>query len=166
MKIRCLTAVLLIAAVSLVSACGGDSDDSSSSPTAVATSTEGDSDGDGGSSDGDSSSGGSGGGATVDLGDFPVPLPDWADAVTPNLSNELDVILFTVPLDQQEATVAFYADWTDSQPENYIRSDSASGGVSFQGEVEAGEEKTIISILAPLEGDDFVSVSLSRGAFE
>jgi hypothetical protein len=152
-----LGAVVLIGAMLIATACGGDDD-----PDAAATSASTSESAGGGSND----DGGGSGGDGADLGDFPVALPDWAEAVSRDDSGPLKTVLFIVPLDQVDATVAFYESWTGGQSETYLRTDSESGGVSFQSGVAVGEDKTTIAILSPLDGDDFVSVSLSYGTFE
>ena len=128
MVTRGLTATLVVVGLALVVACGGgddseeggqDSGASGANPTAADPTA-------------------SGGGAA--LGDFEVPLPAWAEAVTPDIgSGPLDVVLFRVPLDQRDATIAFFEDWSNAQTEAFLRTDGASGGVTLQSEVAAGE---------------------------
>jgi hypothetical protein len=156
---RSIAIILTLVAMTVATACSSD-DDSSDAANATEAAAM--------TSEAGSSSGGSsgGGGSSVDLGDVDVPLPDWADAVAVSESGPLTVVQFIVPLDQQEATIAFYDEWTGEQSEEYLRTDSESGGVTLQTETTAGQQKTIISILSPLEGDDFVTVTVSQGELE
>lgn len=150
MSARWLATPLLLAAFAIGVACSSGDDDSGAEPTSPS---------DGSGTNGDSS-------GPPELGDFPIPVPEWADAVSVDDSGPLKVVLFTVPFDQQDATVAFYEDWTADQPDEFVRTDSGGGGVTFQSEAAVGEGKSIVAILSPLAGDDFVSVSLSFGEFE
>ena len=95
-----------------------------------------------------------------------VPLPPAADAVATTESGPLTVVQFIVPLDQQAATISFYDAWTESQSDAYQRVEADAGGVSWQNAPEAGAERTIIAVLAPLEEDDFVTVTLTVGPAE
>ncbi len=56
--------------------------------------------------------------------------------------------------------------WTTAQPDDYQRIESESGGVSWQNDPEPGGDKRIIAVLSPLEGDDFVTVTLTVGPAE
>ena len=83
--------------------------------------------------------------------------------VTSSESGPATIVQFIVPLDDQDSTVAFYDDWTDAQSDVYQRIDAGGGGVSWHNDPEAGGDKQIIAVLAPLEGDDFVTVTLTMG---
>ncbi len=153
MSQRWMATIVAVGLAVLVACGGGDDADAGSSDT--------------GSNGANGTAGSSSGGASTDLDGFAVPLPGWAEAVTPDIgSGGLDVVLFRVPIDERDATVTFYEEWSGKQSESFLRTDSAAGGVTLQSDVAAGEEKTIISILSPRDGDDFVSVSVSRGVFE
>jgi hypothetical protein len=78
----------------------------------------------------------------------------------------LTIVQFIVPIEQQEATIAFYDDWVDSEPEEHLRTEAESGGVSWQNNPDGGADKRIISVLSPLDGDDFVTVTLTVGPLE
>ena len=82
------------------------------------------------------------------------------------LRGPFTIVQFIVPLDQQDATIAYYDDWTDSEPDEYQRIAVESGGVSWQNAPELGAEMNIIAVLAPLEGDDFVVATLTTGPAE
>ena len=153
-------------AVALLGA-GCSDDDSSSGADSTEQADSGSDDGadsnepagdEGGSSDGGDSSPG-----TTDIG---IPLPPGADAVATTEAGALTVVQFIVPLDQQASTIAFYDDWTASQPDEYQRIEVDSGGVSWQNAPEPGADGTVIAVLSPLEGDDFVAVTLTNGPFE
>lgn len=101
-----------------------------------------------------------------ELGDFPVPVPDWADALSVSESGPLQVALFAVPVDRQDATVAFYEEWIAEQDDEFVRTEGQGGGVSFQSDAAVGEEKTTITILSPAGSEDFGSVSIAVGVFE
>lgn len=150
--VKSALAVLMTLLASSLVACGGD--DGSAEPASAGAGAEG------GNPGGDPGDGDAG---PPDLGDFGVPLPDWADAVAVDDSGPLTVVQFIVPLEQQTATAAFYDDWVGGQEEEYLRTDSAGGAVTLQSDTGPGEHKTIIAILSPLEGDDFVTVTLTRG---
>jgi hypothetical protein len=159
---RSVLAVLALVGL-LAGACSED--DAATEPTEQADSggeeaNDGavDTSADGGSSDGSQSN--------AEVPGISVPLPPGADAVTTTESGPLTVVQFIVPLDQREATVAFYDDWTESQPDAYQRVEAEAGGVSWQDAPEIGAERTIIALLAPLEGDDFVTVTLTVGPAE
>ena len=76
------------------------------------------------------------------------------------------MVQFIVPLDQQAATISFYDEWTESQSDAYQRVEAEAGGVSWQNAPESGAERAIIAVLAPLEEDDFVTVTLTVGPAE
>jgi hypothetical protein len=76
------------------------------------------------------------------------------------------ILQFIVPLDRQEATIAFHDEWVDAQADEYQRIEAAAGGVSWQNAPEAGADRNLIAVLAPLDGDDFVVVTLTTGALE
>lgn len=95
-----------------------------------------------------------------------IPLAAGAAAVSTTPSGPLTIVQYTVPLDRQASTIAFYDDWTTSQSDDYQRTESESGGVSWQNAPAAGGEKHIIAVLSPLEGDDFVTVTLTVGPAE
>ncbi len=107
-----------------------------------------------------------GGGSTSSVDGMPVPLAPGADAVSTGTSGPLTTVLYVVPLDQQAATIAFYDQWTDAEPDEYLRTEAGSGGVTWQNAPDADEDKIVIQVLSPLEGDDFVSVSLAVGPAE
>jgi hypothetical protein len=158
---------LVAGAVVTLLGAGCSDDDSSSGADSTEQADGGGSDeagtdepaGDGdGSSDGGDSSGG-----TTDIG---IPLPPGAEAVATTEAGALTVVQFIVPLEQQAATIAFYDDWTASQPDEYTRIEVDSGGVSWQNAPEPGADGTIIAVLSPLEGDDFVAVTVTNGPLE
>lgn len=124
-----------------------------------ATSTSGDAVGD------DDAEGGNGAQAP-DVEGLTVPLPSSAEAVATSEAGPLAIVQFIVPLDEQQATIAFYDDWTGSQSDDYQRTESESGGVSWQNAPVTGAEKHVISVLSPIEGDDFVVVTLAVGPAE
>lgn len=95
-----------------------------------------------------------------------IPLAPGADGVASFDSGPLTTVQFIVPLDRLEATIAFYDDWTAGQPIEYIRSESEAGGVSWQTPTVPGTDKSVISVLSPIAGDDFVTVTLSVGPVE
>ncbi|MEZ4502408.1 MAG: hypothetical protein R3C39_07270 [Dehalococcoidia bacterium] len=155
---RRFTAILLTLLALTLVACS--SDDDSSDATAAATEAM--------TSEATASSGGAEGGSSSapDVSEIGVPLPDWADAVAVDDAGPVKVVQFIVPLDQQDETVAFYEAWVDGQPDEYLRTEGASGGLTLQSDTPEGENRTIIAILSPLEGDDFVTVTLTVGALE
>ncbi len=101
-----------------------------------------------------------------DLSDLTVPLPSYADGVARSESGPLTLVQFIVPLDQQDAAIAFYDEWTATQADEYQRVAAEGGGVSWQNAPDPGADRTLIAILAPLEGDDFVVVTLTTGPLE
>ncbi len=146
---RRLASTGALALALLVAGCSGDEGDSGErgSPGSV----------DSGSSEG-------GGGADGD--DFAVPLAAGAEAVARSESGLFTVVQFIVPLAQRDAAIAFYDDWTQAQPDDYQRTASDGGGVSWQNAPDAEADKIIIVVLAPLEGDDFVAITLTVGPVE
>ena len=102
----------------------------------------------------------------ADAGTLGVPLAPSADAVSTMEAGPMTVVQFIVPLDDQQATISFYDEWTGGQAEEYQRTESPSGGVSWQNTPAAGDDKHIIAVLSPLEGDDFVTVTLTVGPAE
>lgn len=164
-----LVLIALLVGGSMAAACGGDGDDRGSTADTV----EGGDDGD--SADGDSDSGtdepagsngedaGTDGGEDSGVG---VPLPPSADAVSTMESGPATVVQFIVPLDEQDATIAFYDDWTESQPDTYIRTEAETGGVTWQNDPDPGSDAYIIAVLSPLEGDDFITVTITAGSLE
>jgi hypothetical protein len=98
--------------------------------------------------------------------DISIPLAEGAEAVSTSESGPLTIVQYTVPLDRQAATIAFYDEWTAARSDDYERVEAESGGVSWQNAPAAGGEKHIIAVLAPLEGDDFVTVTLTVGPAE
>ena len=159
--------VAVIAVVALLAGGCGDDDDSPSESTGQSDSgADTDDPSSDGATDGGGESSGAGGGTSVDTSDIAVPLPPGADAVARSDSGPLSLVQFIVPLDQRESTIAFYDDWTESESDEYQRVEAEAGGVSWQNAVEAGEDHVIIAVLAPLEGDDFVTVTLSVGPLQ
>jgi hypothetical protein len=100
------------------------------------------------------------------ISDLAIPLPPGADAVTSSESGPATIVQFIVPLDEQGATVAFYDEWTSAQPDEYQRIEAGSGGVSWQNDPEPGADRNIIAVLSPLDGDDFVAVTLTTGVLD
>lgn len=98
--------------------------------------------------------------------DISIPLADGADAVSTTRSGPLAIVQYIVPLERQAATIAFYDEWTTARSDDYRRVEAESGGVSWQNAPGPGGEKHIIAVLAPLEGDDFVTVTLTAGPAE
>ncbi len=107
-----------------------------------------------------------GGAPSLLADDLSVPLAPDADAVSASQSGPLKTVLYNVPLDQQAATIAFYDQWTEAEPDTYLRTESVNGGVSWQTDSSAMKDKVIISVLSPLAGDNFVSVSIAVGSVE
>ncbi len=104
--------------------------------------------------------------STSEGGKIGVPLAPSADAVSTMEAGPMTVVQFIVPLDDRQATISFYDEWTGSQAAEYQRTESPSGGVSWQNAPAAGDDKHIIAVLSPLEGDDFVTVTLTVGPAE
>jgi len=159
---RSVAATVTLVALSI----GGCSDDDGSTePTEQVDSggeeagaDPGNTDGGDASSDGDM--------PNAEVSGISVPLPPAADAVATTESGPLTLVQFIVPLDQQEATISFYDEWTEAQSDEYQRVEAEAGGVSWQNAPESGAERTIVAVLAPLEGDDFVTVTLTVGPAE
>ncbi len=151
-----------VCAVVVLFACGctGDEDSTDSTEQAVSGSQAATADGGGvdGSADSDE--------PNAEISGVSAPLPPQADLVATTESGPLTVVQFIVPLDRQEATIAFYDDWTESQPDGFQRVEAECGGVSWQNAPEPGAERTIIAVLAPIAGDDFVTVTLTVGPAE
>ncbi len=103
---------------------------------------------------------------TEDLGETSVPLAPSADGVTSMESGTATIVQFNVPLDEWQATIAFYDDWTEGQAGDYVRTESESGGVGWQNVPTPGTDKQIIAVLSPLEGDEFVTVTLTMAPAE
>lgn len=103
------------------------------------------------------------GGASLD--GVPIPLPPGAEAVTTSEAGPATIVQFIVPIDQQQATIDFYDEWTEAQAEDYIRIEAESGGVSWQNDPESGADKNIIAVVSPLDGADVVTVTLTTGPF-
>ncbi len=100
--------------------------------------------------------------STADLGDFPIPLPPGAVGAGTTDQGDVQVVLFTLPIEDQEAAIAFYDEWTATQPGGYQRVVAQSGGVTWQnGAAIGGESTRVISVLSPIEGDDIISVTLT-----
>lgn len=103
---------------------------------------------------------------TADPGGLGVPIAPAADGVTNMESGGMTIVQYNVPLDRAEATIAFYDDWTSRQAADYVRTESESGGVGWQNVPTPGADKQIIAVLSPLEGDEFVTVTLTVGPSE
>ncbi len=101
--------------------------------------------------------------AAQPTGELGVPLAPAADAVTNMDSGPMKIVQYIVPVAEGEATIAFYDDWTANQAGDYVRTESESGGVGWQNVPTPGGNKQIIAVLAPLEGDEFVTVTLTVG---
>lgn len=147
----------------LLAGCGDDDSATDGSDPTGADVGEGAAEADSLNDDGSS---GEEGGAGDAIGDLAVPLPPGADAVARSEAGPVTIIQFIVPLDQQEAAIAFYDEWTAAQSDEYQRNESAGGGVSWQNAPESGADKNLIVILTPLEGDDFVPATLTIGPLE
>ena len=163
MTMKRLLAVAFLATALVAAGCG-DGDSASEPDTTVEPGNDQGTAPPGTIDDGDGSSGG--GASPPDTGDIGVPLPPGADAVATSESGSLTIVQFIVPLDQQQSTIEFYDNWTESQPDEYQRVAAESGGVSWQNSPEVGADKTVIAVLAPLEGDDFVAVTVTTGPLE
>lgn len=153
--------MLLIAVAALVVAGCGDDDGG-------AAGSDSDSDGAGSSETteaSDSADGDDSGASATDV-DIDVPLAPGADAVSTTEAGTATVVQFIVPLDEQESTIAFYDDWTSDQSDEYQRIEAEAGGISWQNAPDAGSDAAIIAVLAPLEGDDFVTVTITVGSLE
>ncbi|MGI9613100.1 MAG: hypothetical protein ACR2QO_09335 [Acidimicrobiales bacterium] len=138
----------------------GCSDDTASDTTASDVAEPTEADGDGATAGVDDGEGGE------SVGDLAIPLPPSADAVTSSESGAATIVQFIVPLEEQQATIAFYDDWTAAQADEYLRTEAETGGVSWQSDSEPGTDRNIIAVLSPLDGDDFVAVTLTTGIFE
>lgn len=103
--------------------------------------------------------------STVDA-DIAIPIAPEADAVATSESGPLTIVQFIVPLNRLESTIEFYDDWTGAQPDSYQRIAVDTGGVSWQNSPEAGADRNLIAVLSPIEGDAFVTVTLSSGPLE
>lgn len=106
------------------------------------------------------------GAGTAAIPDIGIPLAGGADAVSTSESGPLTVVQYIVPLAQRDAAIAFYDQWTESQDGEYRRTAVESGGVSWQNAPGTGGEKHLISVLSPIEGDDFVAITLAVGPGE
>ena len=148
-----VVAVIILAM--MATACGGDEDSTTDGAGSSSTTTTVD---DGGSSGDDD------GAQSVD--GITVPLAPSADAVATSEAGELTIVQYIVPLDQQQATIAFYDEWTSSQSDDYQRTEAETGGVTWQNAPEPGGEKHLITVLSPLEGDDFIAVTVAVGPAE
>jgi hypothetical protein len=95
-----------------------------------------------------------------------IPLADGADAVAVSETGPLKVVQYIVPLERQAATIAFYDQWTAAQADDYQRTEGETGGVSWQNAPAADGAKHIIAVLSPIEGDDFVAVTITAGSLE
>ncbi len=158
-RARWLACVLVLGFV--LAGCGDDGAGADSDAE-----TESDIDGGGGDAvDGDNAPAGDDAPAGNVLG-IDIPLPPGADAVATSDGPPFTVVQFIVPLDQQQATISFYQDWTGAQTDEYLRTEGGGGGVTWQNDPPAGEEKRIIAILSPLDGDDFAAVTLTVGPAE
>lgn len=150
----CMAICVTVAA--LAAGCGDDdAATDASSPTEPSESAD-----DASTADGDSDD------SATQVAGSSVPLPPQADAVATSESGPITIVQFIVPLDRQDATIAFYDDWTAAQPDEYQRAAAENGGVSWQNAPETGAEKNIIAVLSPLAGDDFVAVTLTSGPAE
>ena len=145
--ISCLLAILLV-----LTACGGGQDtggdgaDDNSEESVAASGDTGDE-----PSESDS----------ADLGDFPIPAPPVGEAALSSDSGGVKVYTITFPADQYDTVVAFYDDWTNSQPGDYSRTEAESGGVSWL--LDSETDAVIIAASPPLEGDDIAFVTLTSG---
>jgi hypothetical protein len=151
----------LVAVALIAVGCGGD--DTATGGDAV--SDEGNAavdSGDGSSSDGQSSDAG----ATPMIGDLAVPLAPGAAAVATTESGPFTIVQYIVPLDQMEAAIAFYDDWTDTHSDAFQRTEAEAGGVSWQNSPEQGADKYLIAVTAPIEGDDFTTITFTGGPAE
>ena len=150
---RFTTSLLVCSAVALA-ACGGDDDASPSVVSSVSDDPAGD----------EAEPAADATGSALDV--IPIPLAPGAEAVSTDPAGEFTVVQFFVPVDRLADTIAFYDDWSTSQPEPYQRVEADSGGVSWQNDPEPGAEKQIIAVVSPLEGDDRFTVTLTIGPNE
>ena len=60
-----------------------------------------------------------------------------------------------MPIDDVDTAISFYDEWTTSEADDYQRTDAEGGGVSWIG------DGRVIQVLAPLEGDDEVLITLT-----
>jgi hypothetical protein len=100
------------------------------------------------------------------IADISIPLAEGADAVATSRSGPMTIVQYIVPLERQAATIAFYDEWTSARPGEYQRTEAATGGVTWQNAPGPDGERHIIAVLSPLEGDDFVAVTLTAGMAE
>jgi len=170
-KLTRLAIVGLALLALIVVGCGGDSSEDNGAPAPAADDSSGDgdtaSDDDSGGTNGESATDGDSAGnegSPAEVDGVAIPLPPGADAVSvDDGADPFIVVLFTLPLDRQDATISFYDDWTDGETDNYIRTAVDSGGVTWQNEPAPGGEMRIIVLVPPLEGDDFFPVTLTVG---
>ncbi|HEC11625.1 MAG TPA: hypothetical protein ENI86_18970 [Acidimicrobiales bacterium] len=164
---RNLSRVLALAlgGILLLAACSGDSssDTRGTNPSSASSSDAG---AIGGGADTVEGAGPTAGGSTSSVEGIPVPLAPGADGVSTSPNGPFTVVLYVVPLHQQAATIAFYDEWTAGQPDDYVRTEAERGGVIWQNDPDAGEDKLVIQVLAPLPGDEIVSVSIVVGPAE
>ncbi|MDH3755009.1 MAG: hypothetical protein OEU32_14155 [Acidimicrobiia bacterium] len=154
--IRKLLICIFALGMVVLSGCGGD--DEPDSGTSASQPSAGEAADDDGSS-GDAVDGGQG----ADVGDFPIPAPpDGLVAVT-NDADGIKVLSVTLGVDSFDSAISFYDEWTASQPDEYQRGEGDSGGVSWTRTSGADNEIRIISLLAPLEGDEIFLITLTDG---
>lgn len=76
----------------------------------------------------------------------------------------MTIVQFIVPLEEWEATIAFYDNWTDDQAGDYVRTESESGGVGWQNVPAPGSDKQVIAVSLPARGRRVRHRHVHRGA--
>lgn len=151
---RVMSMLVGLMALALIAGCGGGDDDESSdgdsTATAAATTSSGGS--------------GSGGGDTVDVAAFSMPLP--AGAVHENIRTDIGIQLF-YPMDDYDEIVAFFEDWTDSEPETYERFDRTNPiGVGWVWLDDSTPQQRTIDVQQSLDAGSFGIVTWVQVADE
>lgn len=112
-----------------------------------------------GSSSADPGETGSGEAGAADLGDFPIPGPGVGEVALTTDSDEIKVYTITFAGADFESVRDFYDDWTQSEADDYQRTEAESGGVTWLAVID---DRTRIIVVSPaVEGDDIAFVTLS-----
>lgn len=144
----------------VIAGCGGD-DDGSDAPADAGE--EADPGGEPAAESDEGGGGATGDGVPVDLGGFPIPGPPGGSNVQQIEQDGVTAYNITILAGEFDTVVAFYDEWTSSQPDEYTRIVAAAGGVSWLlSSPEPGQTRSIL-VSSAVEGQDTTFVSLTDG---
>ena len=139
----------VLGGLALLAGCGSDSSDGASESSGSETTVSDDGGGDGEASDNAAADDGAGNGVGDD---FPIPVPDGGSELpVPGLNGRS----IDYAADDFDRIVVFYDEWTASQPQDFIVSESPEAKSYLNDRPTDAEESIIITITRV---DDFTNV--------